>query len=405
MESSSSLDPVGTAGLALLFNELAAARSPRTLLRRREARQRLEEVDAALSRVEHIPAPGPPPGSAPFYRVASWNVCRGTAFDGVLRHIRHDPVLSRADVLLLTELDKGMARSDNRDVARELGRELGMNVAFVPCYLNLTKGNGAERSAAGENALGLHGNAILSRYPLAGLRVHPLPNGRDKLSGPERRIGRQRGLTAEVALPGLPIAVTCLHLDAHASRAHRCRQMQQVLAETASLRGPHLIGGDWNTTTFDCQSGTAAVADFASRLPQGLERSLRDDQLHPERRLERPLFEALRRAGFEWDSCNVAGVPTWHFDLGDGDGALRDWLPRWAPRVLEWALRRSGGRSVFKIDWLAARGLACSTPQVLAGLRHAGARVSDHDPIVVDLLPPSPKTRDARRERAMAQRP
>jgi endonuclease/exonuclease/phosphatase family metal-dependent hydrolase len=393
MDSLPPLDPFATASLALLFGELAAARSPRELLRRREARQLVEEIDASLSRVELIPVPGPPPGPAPSYRVAAWNVCRGIAYDGMLHHLRYDPVLSRADVLLLTEVDKGMARSDNRDVARELGRDLGMNVAFVPCYLNLTKGNGAERSSTGENTLGLHGNAILSRYPLAGLRVHSLPNGRDKLSGPERRIGRQRGLTAEVALPGLPSVVTCLHLDAHASRAHRCRQMQQVLAETAGLGTPHLVGGDWNTTTFDCQSGAAAVADFASRLPLGLERSLRDDQLHPERRLEWPLFEALRCAGFEWDSCNVAGAPTWHFDLGEGDGALRDWLPRWAPRVAEWALRRSGGRCAFKIDWLAARGLACSAPQVLAGLRHAGARVSDHDPIVVDLLPPSAPSR------------
>lgn len=386
MASVPSLDEFTTAGSAPAFGELAAARSSRRLLRRGDARQLLEEIDAALSRVEHVPAPGPPPGPAPFYRVAAWNVCRGMHYDGVLHHIRHDEVLSRADVLLLTELDKGMARSANRDVARELGRELGMNAAFIPCYLNLTKGNGAERSSAGSNALGLHGNAILSRYPLAGLRVHSLANGRDKLSGPEKRIGRQRGLTAEVALPGLPLAVTCLHLDAHASRAHRRRQMQQVLAETADLGGPHLIGGDWNTTTFDCQSGKAAVADFASRLLQGLERSLRDDPLHPERRRERPLFEALRRSGFEWDSCNLAGAATWHFDLGDGDGALRDWLPRWAPRVVEWALRRSRGRCAFKIDWLAARGLACSAPRVLAGLRHAGARVSDHDPIVVDLL-------------------
>jgi endonuclease/exonuclease/phosphatase family metal-dependent hydrolase len=386
MASVPSLDEFATAG-STLFDALAAARSPRNLLRPNEASRLLEDVDAALCRVEHVPAPGPPPGPAPLYRVAAWNVCRGIHYDGLLHHVRHDAVLSSADVLLLTELDKGMARSANRDVARDLGRELGMNVAFIPCYLNLTKGNGAERSAPGRNALGLHGNAILSRYPLAGLRVHSLANGRDKLSGPESRIGRQRGLTAEVALPGLPLAVTCLHLDAHASRAHRSRQMQQVLAETADLAGAHLIGGDWNTTTFDCQSGAAAVAGFASRLPLGLERCLRDEPLHPERRLERPLFETLRRSGFEWDSCNVVGAATWHFDVGDGDGALRDWLPRWAPRVVEWALRRSSGRCTFKLDWLAARGLTCSAPRVLAGLRHAGARVSDHDPIVVDLVP------------------
>jgi endonuclease/exonuclease/phosphatase family metal-dependent hydrolase len=319
--------------------------------------------------------------------VAAWNLCRGTAFDGLLHHLRTHPVLSRADVLLLTELDTGMARSGNRDVPRELGRALGMSVAFSPCYLNLTKGNGAERGTSGENALGLHGNAILSRYPLSGLRVHPLPNGRDKLSGPERRIGRQRGLTAEVALPGLPLAVTCLHLDAHASRAHRCRQMRRVLEETAGIARRHVLGGDWNTTTFDCQSGMAAVADFFSRLPRGLERTLLTDPLHPERSRERPLFKTLERAGFDWESCNVPGAPTWHFDLADGDGAARDWLPGWAIRIVERALRSNGGRYAAKTDWLAARGLAGAAPRVLGGLRHEGARVSDHDPIAVDLVP------------------
>ena len=384
------LEQLVTGGFAPLLGELQKTRSLQKMLRRSAVREALREIDAALDQVEHVRTLVPSPGRAAFYRVAAWNLSRGTAFDGLLRHLQTDPVLSRADVLLLTELDRGMARSGNRDVPRELGRELGMSVAFSPCYLNLTKGNGAERTSAGENALGLHGNAILSRYPLSELRVHALPNGRDKLSSPERRIGRQRALTAKVALPGLPFAVTCVHLDAHSSRAHRCRQMQQVLAETEAVTGRHLIGGDWNTTTFDVQSGAAAVAGFLSRLPLGLERTLRRDPLSPERGRERPLFEALRGAGFEWESCNVAEAPTWHFDFGDGDGAARDWLPGWAIRVVERALRPSGGRCAAKLDWLAARGLACRAPRVVAGLRHAGARVSDHDPIAVDLIPGDP---------------
>ena len=43
-------------------------------------------------------------------------------------------------MLLLTELDYGMARTGNRFVARELARALKLNYAFAPCYLNLTKG-------------------------------------------------------------------------------------------------------------------------------------------------------------------------------------------------------------------------------------------------------------------------
>lgn len=380
-------DELALTGVWALADELRTARSTGDLLRRPQGRDLLRMLDSALATVEHHATEAPTPGAQPFYRIAAWNVRRGLDFEGVLHQLRTEVALARADVLLLTETDKGMARSGNRDVALELGRDLGMHVAFVPCYFNLSKGTGAERDAEGENARGLHGNAILSRYPLSQFRVHALPNGKDKLSGPEKRLGQQRGLTACVELPGLPLAVTCVHLDALASRRHRRLQMEKVLAETADLRGPHLIGGDWNTTTHDCQSGTAAVLDFVgSLLTGGIERSLRGHHLHPERDRERPLFEALRRAGYEWKSCNVPAVPTWHFDLTESYDGIDDWLPRWAPATLEWALGAYGGRGGIKIDWLAARGLVGQRPAVLADLRHAGRRVSDHDPILVDVV-------------------
>ncbi len=361
---------------------------PPRLERSAPARHLVEQLDSALARVEHTPANLPPPEGAPFYRVVAWNVRRGLAYDGILKLLRHDPILAEADVLLLTETDKGMARSGNRDVARELAHALGMHAAFVPCYLNLTKGNAAERSVEGENTAGLHGNAILSRYPLSELRIHSLPNGKDKLAGPEKRVGRQRGLTARVALPGLPLTVTCLHLDAHASRAHRALQMEQVLEETTDLGGPRLIGGDWNTTTYDCQSARPAMVGLLGRLFEGLQRSIQDHHLRPERRHERPLFEGLRRHGFEWQPCNVAGIPTWHFDLAWSHEGLGDWLPSWTPRAVGWLLRETEGRASFKLDWFAARGLECARPAVLADLRQDGERVSDHDPLVLDLPRP-----------------
>ena len=71
---------------------------------------------------------------------------------------------------LLIESDAGMVRSGNRDVAREFARELGYAYAFAPCYLSLVKGSGLEYHAEGDNDLGLHGNAILSRYPIRNVR-------------------------------------------------------------------------------------------------------------------------------------------------------------------------------------------------------------------------------------------
>ena len=113
----------------------------------------------------------PMPSAEPYYRAVAWNVERGICYSEILHFLKNHPVLSKADVLLLTETDLGMARSGNRNVARDLAEDLKMNYFFAPSYLNLEKGNGPERDMEGENELGLHGNAILSRYPISKPRI------------------------------------------------------------------------------------------------------------------------------------------------------------------------------------------------------------------------------------------
>src|SRR5581483_9178592 len=114
------------------------------------------------------------------YRFVAWNIERGTQYDAQLQAFRSHPYLQRCDVLLITEADAGMARSGNRMVAEALARALEMAQVFAPCYIALGKGSGVERQSAGENRFGLHGNAILSRYPLRDVRLIPLDNGVDK---------------------------------------------------------------------------------------------------------------------------------------------------------------------------------------------------------------------------------
>jgi hypothetical protein len=74
--------------------------------------------------------------------------------------------LRKKDLLLLTELDYGMARSGNRFVARELAQKLELNYAFAPVYIALQKGSGVEEFAAGENTKSLHGLAMFSKFPI-----------------------------------------------------------------------------------------------------------------------------------------------------------------------------------------------------------------------------------------------
>lgn len=99
-----------------------------------------------------------------FMRVVEWNIERGARLEGVIDVLNAHPVLQFADLLLLNELDEGMVRSGNLNIALELSRALEAHAVFGVEYLELTKGVGDETKLAGENTSALHGNAILTRH-------------------------------------------------------------------------------------------------------------------------------------------------------------------------------------------------------------------------------------------------
>jgi hypothetical protein len=65
--------------------------------------------------------------------------------DGIIQALKNHSALRDKDVLLLTELDHGMARSGNRFVAREIAQALNLNYAFVPVLYPLCKREAASR--------------------------------------------------------------------------------------------------------------------------------------------------------------------------------------------------------------------------------------------------------------------
>jgi endonuclease/exonuclease/phosphatase family metal-dependent hydrolase len=323
----------------------------------------------------------------PRYRFVAWNIERGTQLDAQLDAFRSHPYLSACDVLLVTEADAGMARSGNRMVAEVLARELGMAEVFAPCYIAFGKGSGVERRVAGSNAFGLHGNAILSRYPLRDVRVIPLENGVDKIAHSEQRLGRQAAVAARIDLPGLPLHAVSVHLDAQSTQRHRRDQMRAVL--DAVPGGPVLLGGDWNTSTYDSSGAFRAIMGFWLRVFMGVDHVIRNHYLHPDRLFECGLFQLLRQRGFEFDRSNRLGEPTICYDIGDprGNGSLREWVPAWCFAFIRWALRNHGGRCPMKLDWFATCGLRVENPVVIHDLRDGrGDPLSDHDPVGVDVL-------------------
>jgi endonuclease/exonuclease/phosphatase family metal-dependent hydrolase len=325
-------------------------------------------------------------------RVTAWNIERGKRLTGIVRALKNHPVLRASDVLLLTELDYGMARTENRFVAREIAEALELNYAFAPCYLALNKGSGLESEVAGENAHALHGNAILSRFPLHCAHSLALPNGKDKMRGKEKRLGSQRAIVADIKHPRGSFRVVSLHLDAHSSQRHRARQMRLVLEHLAQLQPqlPTVIGGDWNTTTYNSRRATYAILGYFRRVAMGVSRVVRDHYPHPDRWFERKLFREIERRGFNYRDLNAHGAGTLHYDVTDiaSNTNLGDWVPAWCFPFIRWALAGHEGRCSLKLDWFAGRDITpTSLPSVVSDLRDDAGALSDHDAIVLDFLP------------------
>jgi endonuclease/exonuclease/phosphatase family metal-dependent hydrolase len=321
------------------------------------------------------------------YRFVAWNLERGIEFSGQLEALSKHPYLSTADVYLLTEADIGMARSENRAVAQEIAQALGLHYSFAPCYLNLSKGAGIERRVGGENELGLHGNAVLSRYPIRNVRPIYLRNGIDKMRGREKRLGRQAAVAAEIEFPNYRATAVTVHLDANSSQSHRAGQMLKIV-QGLPMEPPIILGGDWNTSTYNSSRAVYSILGFWLRVFMGAENVISNHYLHPENRFERDLFRLLEAQGFEYRRSNRMGEPTIQYDVDDHKTRMNlgEWVPDWCFAFIRWALRQHDGKCPFKLDWFATRGAHVGNPVIVGDLRSSdGQPLSDHAAIGVDV--------------------
>ena len=166
------------------------------------------------------------------FRVLTYNIHRAIGVDRRFRPDRiasiiesHDP-----DIALLQEVDEGVPRSRELDLARELARALGYEHFAVGHNVTLRRGR--------------YGNATLSRHPILHER------NIDLTIGMLRRRGCQH---TRIALPGAGgrrhrLEVFNLHLGLSArEREHQVR----LLMRTRELAGlppdvACLVGGDFN---------------------------------------------------------------------------------------------------------------------------------------------------------------
>jgi endonuclease/exonuclease/phosphatase family metal-dependent hydrolase len=349
------------------------------------------ELGARLQRLlgtpRLLPALSPPPASADPTRVRTvhWNIEHGNEYEQVERALLTHDALREADLVLLNEVDLGMARSGDRDVAADLARALGLHGVFAALFLELTPGRDDDLrfAARRENQESLFGVAILSRWPIAGARIVDLPSPEHVQFDLERMVGRHIALVAEIERPGAPFVAVAAHLEVHRMRAHRAAQVRVLTRALRDETRPAILAGDFNTHTFDRGLWHTPLAGALTLLltPAGaLERRL----LHPDEGPSRePLFDELHGAGFEWAPF-VDHEPTLRlrFDRLDELRSLFGPARGLAGRFFARAERRAR----LRLDWFAGRGWQGGRGSTVPDLDGPG-RASDHAPLVAEFGP------------------
>ncbi len=206
-------------------------------------------------------------------RVATYNIHRAIGVDRRFRPRRIVDILAdhQADLVLLQEVDDGVPRSRELDLARELAEELGYPHFAVGHNVRLRRGR--------------YGNATLSRYPILSEDNIDLTVGRRK------RRGCQHLRLELEKRAGHPHRLEIFNLHLGLSARERRQQAGLLASSAAFSRLDHgvacLVGGDFNdwrsrlrdffvgALDFDCATdhntrrGARAIKTYPSFSPQG----------------------------------------------------------------------------------------------------------------------------------------
>ena len=267
------------------------------------------------------------------FRVAAWNLERCYDVTGATQRLRGH------DVVLLSEMDVGMARTRQVDTVAELSRQLDAEALFAVEFIELGWGNPRETewSQGRPNDLGLHGNAVLARSPLRGVHLWRLDTdgGRWFAPGsPEPRVGGRCAVGGQVMTPDGPVWAVSVHLEYSGTPQERADDVCRLLEAMAPVVGdaPVILGGDFNTFA-------VAGHDLSAE----------------------PLFEVVRRQGFEVHAGPEAEV------------TIR-------------RSRVSDHTTFFRLDWVLTRGLVVGPCRVLPAVKDHGEPLSDHEVLSLEVL-------------------
>lgn len=160
------------------------------------------------------------------FRVLTYNIHHGEGIDGKIDLERIAALIkeSKADIVGLQEVDRGVERTARRDLPKELAKLTGMNVDF-------------DRNIIYQG--GDYGNAVLTKFP-----IKKKKNTHYKML----REGEQRGVMQVVLnVHGKDLLFMNTHIDYRpddSERLSNSEEMKKIVAEAGNM--PVILCGDFN---------------------------------------------------------------------------------------------------------------------------------------------------------------
>ncbi|MGF6155045.1 endonuclease/exonuclease/phosphatase family metal-dependent hydrolase [Ensifer sp. KUDG1] len=285
---------------------------------------------AARPEMNSVEVGGTPSSAAPLafpFTVAAWNLERCLFAPESAAHLAE----TGAPVVLLSEMDNGMARTGQLHPTAEVADTLGMQYAYGIEFIELGLGSDTEREFCEDdfNAKGFHGNALMASVPLG--RPFMLRLWGERLwftDGEQPRLGERMAIGAVIETEAGPFVAVSTHLESATTAVYRERQVKELIdaLDDAFPGLPLLIGGDLNT-------GNHAGGDFEAE----------------------GLFAVSASRGF-----------TRHGGSLDIMTTRPSLITRWPERAM-------------KLDWFLSRGLKIGETRIIPSLDETGRPLSDHD--------------------------
>src|ERR1043166_5626 len=160
------------------------------------------------------------------FRVMTYNIHHGEGIDGKVDVLRIADVIKReqADIVALQEVDKGVARTERRDLPAELAALTGLTCVFSNNF----------HYQGGE-----YGNAVLTHFPII-----RWTNSHYQMIHP----GEQRGLLqVTLRVHGRELVFMNTHIDYRPEDTERLMNVEEIQGTLSNQRGDSVVvAGDFN---------------------------------------------------------------------------------------------------------------------------------------------------------------